>query len=180
MRAPPSLRTPPHFPQESATLRAQQARHTLCPLPHGRPRRYAGHQFASAQSREAVPKLQMQKTLADVERAITILESGPDPCFPAASTMPIRKPRQAADRPPAAPRRGAAPKTQPAQRSKDIETVAEGFYRDLVWNLRNGVIAVTRDGRIAVMNEVAYRNLGLTPRTTDIGQPFATVLRDRP
>ena len=42
------------------------------------------------------------------------------------------------------------------------------------------MIAVTRDGRIAVMNEVAYRNLGLTPRTTDIGQPFAQVLRDRP
>jgi two-component system nitrogen regulation sensor histidine kinase GlnL len=63
---------------------------------------------------------------------------------------------------------------------KDIEAVAETFYRDLVWNLRNGVIAVTRDGRIAVMNEVAYRNLGLTPQTTDIGQPFAHVLRDRP
>jgi two-component system nitrogen regulation sensor histidine kinase GlnL len=64
--------------------------------------------------------------------------------------------------------------------SKDIETVAEGFYRDLVWNLRNGVIAVTRDGRIAVMNEVAYRILGLTPNPMDIGQPFPQVLRDRP
>jgi two-component system nitrogen regulation sensor histidine kinase GlnL len=58
--------------------------------------------------------------------------------------------------------------------------VAAGFYRDLVWNLRNGVLAVTRDGRIAVMNEVAYRILGLTPRTTDIGLPYGQVLRDRP
>src|SRR4029450_12862255 len=55
-----------------------------------------------------------------------------------------------------------------------------GFYRDLVWTLRNGVIAITRDGRIAVMNEVAYRNLGLTARTTGGGQPSATVPRARP
>jgi signal transduction histidine kinase len=58
--------------------------------------------------------------------------------------------------------------------------VADGFYRDLVWNLRNGVLAVTRDGHIAVMNEVAYRILGLTPRTTDIGLPFMRVLKDQP
>ena len=94
--------------------------------------------------------------------------------------MPIRKPRTAGDHSSPAPRRGVAPEPRIPRLSKDIETVAESFYRDLVWNLRNGVIAVTRDGRVAVMNEVAYRNLGLTPRTTDVGQPFATVLRDRP
>jgi two-component system nitrogen regulation sensor histidine kinase GlnL len=94
--------------------------------------------------------------------------------------MPIRKPRAVADGTRTAARRAAPPKSGPARLPKDIETVAEGFYRDLVWNLRNGVIAVTRDGRIAVMNEVAYRNLGLTPQTTDIGQPFTQVLRDRP
>ena len=54
------------------------------------------------------------------------------------------------------------------------------FYRDLVWNLRNGVLAVTRDGRVAVMNEVAYRILGLKPRSTDIGQPFSRILQDQP
>ena len=94
--------------------------------------------------------------------------------------MPIRKPRQAADSTSAAPQHAGPPKPRAPRASTDIETVAEGFYRDLVWTLRNGVIAITRDGRVAVMNEVAYRNLGLTPRTTDIGQPFATVLRDRP
>ena len=94
--------------------------------------------------------------------------------------MPIRKPRTAGDRPSPALRRGVASEPGIPRLSKDIEAVAESFYRDLVWNLRNGVIAVTRDGRVAVMNEVAYRNLGLTPRTTDVGQPFATVLRDRP
>jgi signal transduction histidine kinase len=58
--------------------------------------------------------------------------------------------------------------------------VPGGFYRDLVWTLRNGVLAVTRDGRIAVMNEVAYRILGLTPHPTDIGLPYSQVLRERP
>lgn len=59
-------------------------------------------------------------------------------------------------------------------------TVAESFYRDLVWNLRNGVIAVTHDGRIAVMNEVAYRIFGLEPAASDIGKPYTEVLRDVP
>jgi signal transduction histidine kinase len=56
----------------------------------------------------------------------------------------------------------------------------EAFYRDLVWNLRNGVLAITRDGRVAVMNEVAYRILGSKPRASDIGQPFARILQDQP
>lgn len=58
--------------------------------------------------------------------------------------------------------------------------VSEGFYRDLVWNLRNGVLAVTEDGRIAVMNEVAYRIFGLEPNRGDIGRPYAEVLAELP
>ena len=54
------------------------------------------------------------------------------------------------------------------------------FYRDLVWNLRNGALAVTRDGRVAVMNDVAYRILGIKPRASDIGRPFTGVLKDHP
>ena len=49
------------------------------------------------------------------------------------------------------------------RRSPRSRCVADGFYRDLVWNLRNGVVAVTHDGRVAVMNEIAYRILGLEP-----------------
>ena len=59
-------------------------------------------------------------------------------------------------------------------------SLGEGFYRDLVWNLRNGVLAVTQDGRIAVMNEVAYRIFGLEPQHSDIGRPYAEVLKDLP
>jgi signal transduction histidine kinase len=58
--------------------------------------------------------------------------------------------------------------------------VPDDFYKAMVWNLRNGVVAVTRDGRIAVMNDIAYRVLGLKPRATDIGRPFIEVLKDVP
>jgi signal transduction histidine kinase len=43
--------------------------------------------------------------------------------------------------------------------------------------MRNGVLAVTRDGRLAAMNQVAYRILDLDPRDDDVGRPFADVLR---
>jgi signal transduction histidine kinase len=73
------------------------------------------------------------------------------------------------------------PVRRPAPESDlPILTVAESFYRDLVWNLRNGVLAVTHDGRIAVMNEVAYRIFALEPKQTDIGRPYTDVLKDLP
>jgi signal transduction histidine kinase len=58
--------------------------------------------------------------------------------------------------------------------------VGDSFFRHMVQSMRNGVLAITRDGRIAVMNEVAYRTFGLTPSPEDIGQPFGDVLRDQP
>ena len=136
----------------------------LCPIPVGAER--------------TSPKLQMQKTFAGDDRAITILGSEPGPYVPATTTMPIRKPRAVGRR---ASHGSASPrgKSRTAAAAKS-DGVPAGFYRDLVWNLRNGVLAVTRDGRIAVMNDVAYRILGLTPRTTDIGLPYLQVLKDRP
>ena len=50
------------------------------------------------------------------------------------------------------------------------------FFRELVWSLRNGVIAITRDGRIAVLNDVACRTLGLERAPDDVGRPYADVL----
>ena len=41
---------------------------------------------------------------------------------------------------------------EPAPRP-GTESCPDGFYRDMVWNLRNGVVAITRDGRVAVMND---------------------------
>jgi len=50
----------------------------------------------------------------------------------------------------------------------------------MVWSLRNGVLAVTVDGTVAVMNDVAYRILGLPARRSDIGRPFTGVLQGQP
>ena len=54
------------------------------------------------------------------------------------------------------------------------------FFRHLVLNLRTGVLAITLDGRIAAMNDMAYRVLAISPRPTDIGSPFADALHDYP
>jgi signal transduction histidine kinase len=66
------------------------------------------------------------------------------------------------------------------KKSASTDVVPDGFYKDMVWNLRNGVIAITRDGRVAVMNEIAYRTLGLKARTADIGRLYTEVLKDAP
>ena len=108
----------------------------------------------------------MEKSLADGRRGnynigvgVRRRRSGTDPPCPsekrdaARRSAPVkaRVGGQAADAP-------GSPKPGPPT------AVPEGFYRDLVWNLRNGVLAVTRDGRVAVMNDVAYRILALKPR----------------
>jgi signal transduction histidine kinase len=46
--------------------------------------------------------------------------------------------------------------------------------------MRNGVIAIRRDGTLALMNDEAYRIFGLTRQAGDIGRRFADVLRKRP
>jgi signal transduction histidine kinase len=122
----------------------------------------------------------MHKTLAGDDRAITILGSEPGPYAPATSTMPIRKPRAAARRASRASVSSAGKSRPKSASQSQAGGVPDGFYRDLVWNLRNGVLAVTRDGRVAVMNDVAYRILGLTVQQTDIGLPYTQVLRERP
>lgn len=39
------------------------------------------------------------------------------------------------------------------------DALSDRFFRHLVFNLRTGVLAITRDGRIAAMNDIAYRVL---------------------
>jgi signal transduction histidine kinase len=88
-----------------------------------------------------------------------------------------------AAKPTRAPRSKKLRPTRPAQPgapSSAGPVVPDGFYRDMVWNLRNGVVAITGDGRIAVMNDIAYRVLGLEPHATDIGCHYTEVLKDVP
>ena len=46
--------------------------------------------------------------------------------------------------------------------------------------MRNGVIAVRRDGSLALMNNEAYRIFSMTRGSEDMGRPFPEVLRTRP
>jgi signal transduction histidine kinase len=128
----------------------------------------------------------MEMSLADQDPAITILpveapatqaSLADDPA------LPIRKPKGARRASSSAPRPGATggkpPKAKPVT-AGTASIAPDDFYRDLVWSLRNGVLAVTVDGTVAVMNEVAYRILGLPQRRSDIGRPFTGVLQGRP
>jgi signal transduction histidine kinase len=45
--------------------------------------------------------------------------------------------------------------------------------------MRNAVLAITRDRRIAFVNDEAYRILGLEPNPDDLGQPLTDVLREQ-
>jgi signal transduction histidine kinase len=46
--------------------------------------------------------------------------------------------------------------------------------------MRNGVIAIHRDGSLALMNDEGYRIFGLRPRPSDLGRPFGEIFRERP
>ena len=56
----------------------------------------------------------------------------------------------------------------------------DAFFRHIVTGMRNGVLALTREGLLALINDEAYRIFGITPRRTDLGRPVADVLRDHP
>ena len=46
--------------------------------------------------------------------------------------------------------------------------------------MRNGVIAIRRDGTLALMNDEAYRIFLLTRQPLDVGRPFGDLFRERP
>src|SRR3989441_8548939 len=70
------------------------------------------------------------------------------------------------------PERRALPRSGPAPDDR--------FFRHIVSSMRNGVIAFRCDGTLALMNDEAYRTFGLTKSASDLGRPFADVLRAVP
>jgi PAS domain S-box-containing protein len=77
----------------------------------------------------------------------------------------------------------ARPPVSPARRlsaSRRGSTPDDRFFRYIVNSMRNGVLAIHRDGTVALMNDEAYRIFGLERRTGDIGRPLTEVLQDRP
>lgn len=73
-----------------------------------------------------------------------------------------------------APRR---PARRPALDAPVATMIDDRFFRHMVTSMRNGVLAVRRDGRVAVMNDEAYRIFALQPDPADIGRPYTEVLR---
>ena len=69
-------------------------------------------------------------------------------------------------------------RTSGTVRPEDL--LGDRFFRHLVFNLRTGVLAITRDGRIVAMNEMAHRVLAVSPDADYIGCHFSDVLRDLP
>src|SRR4051794_3515873 len=54
------------------------------------------------------------------------------------------------------------------------------FFRHLVGSMRNGTIAIHRDGTLALINDEAYRIFALSRRDDDVGQRFGDLFSDRP
>ena len=65
-------------------------------------------------------------------------------------------------------------------RPRSEPTADDRFFRYLVSNMRNGVIAFRRNGTIALMNDEAYRIFALKKSPEDLGRPYTDVLRERP
>ncbi len=80
---------------------------------------------------------------------------------------------------PEAESRASAARRDPRRRAFAAH-VGDRFFRDMVASMRNGVLAVTKDGSLAVMNEEGYRIFSLRPDSGDIGRSYAEVLRMHP
>jgi nitrogen-specific signal transduction histidine kinase len=65
-------------------------------------------------------------------------------------------------------------------RPETADVSTDAFFRHIVSGMRNGVLAITRDCRVALINDEAYRIFGI-PETADaVGQQVSTVLKDHP
>jgi signal transduction histidine kinase len=56
----------------------------------------------------------------------------------------------------------------------------DAFFRHIVSGMRNGVLAITRDGRVALINDEAYRIFGVSPVANAVGQTLSSLLKDHP
>src|SRR5688572_9818369 len=61
-----------------------------------------------------------------------------------------------------------------AARQQDV------FFRHMVGNMRNGVLAIDRAGGIVIINDEARRLFNLVPDDSIVGLPYADVLHEHP
>jgi signal transduction histidine kinase len=82
-----------------------------------------------------------------------------------------------------APKSASAQRTGKAARQEVAEkpgAIPDRFFRQLVFSLRNGVLVITRDGRVAAANGEAYRIFKLKRNRPVIGRPFSEILKAHP
>src|SRR5512144_2823129 len=89
-------------------------------------------------------------------------------------------PQRPGVRPVRRPARPTPPVTERRTATRPPAAADDRFFRQLVSSMRNGVIAIHRDGRLALMNDEAYRIFSLPHRGSDIARPFSEVFRERP
>ena len=56
----------------------------------------------------------------------------------------------------------------------------DAFFRHMVANMRNGVLAIARNGEVVLINDEACRIFGLPASGGYAGSSYADVLRDHP
>jgi signal transduction histidine kinase len=67
-----------------------------------------------------------------------------------------------------------------AARARPDDASVDPFFRHIVVGLRNGVLAIKRDGTIAVLNAEAYRLFRIQPDPAHLGRPVTAVLQRHP
>jgi PAS domain S-box-containing protein len=65
-------------------------------------------------------------------------------------------------------------------RRADARGISDAFFRHIVANMRNGVLAIDRSGHLVLINEEAGRIFGLPPEGDYLGQPYGEVFRQHP
>jgi two-component system, NtrC family, sensor histidine kinase AtoS len=83
-------------------------------------------------------------------------------------------------RPSGRPRLPEAARSPETARPHSASSIDDAFFRHIVSGMRNGVLAITRDGRLALINDEAYRIFGVTPSPDDGGRPLSAVLKEHP
>src|SRR5262245_17677226 len=80
---------------------------------------------------------------------------------------------------PSPSRRGRSGGSSRAPSASEI-SVDDAFFRQIVAGIRNGILAITRTGALALLNDEGYRIFGVEPHHDDFGKPVSEVLRAQP
>ena len=94
---------------------------------------------------------------------------------------PVTRPRHGDERPPVTRARRVSETDRPDEiAAKGAAAIDDVFLRHMVAGMRNGVLAFTRDGKLALINREAYNIFDIAPQEHDLGRPVAEVLQAHP